>query len=231
MSIDPVPRFLGDVTTAQRSAPGPLIPTDSSSSTVVLSTLAIPFSPVTSVTAHGHVLCVGEGKVYEVHCHDVRTNAVTVLRVIRQPRPVTPEMRRNYVEEAVRAARLTGAARDRRIREIEGTGFPPVTAAYRRMKLDDRGRLWVQDEPDPGSPMQLWNVFANDGRHLGAIRLPRHFMLHSVLGDRMFTTHSNDNGSRILTVFSLGEGGTYPPHTWVKTQISSRLWRVWSGRG
>jgi hypothetical protein len=64
---------------------------------------------------------------------------------------------------------------------------PRHAPAFSRLLMDDEGTVWARSSTPPMSPdlAQNWQVFAPDGRWLGAISTPESLRVHDLRSDRL----------------------------------------------
>lgn len=139
-------------------------------------TSALPFPPAYSTLAmqDGFLVGVGTDRDIRVYASDG-----SLRRVIRELEPlpsVTPEHR----------------ALARRLREEAGNPlhddvpFPERFPGWTGLVLDDEGRIWAREFPEPAEERERWWIYAPEGRRLARVLLPARFTLSSVRGGRLF---------------------------------------------
>lgn len=135
---------------------------------------------------------VARGDRYEIRLHDASGELRTVIRRDVRARPVTDELRKRaldlFTEEASRAGAPPAMIRDLRDR-IPVADVLPVIGGVWHSAPD--GRLWVGlvgpgALSGPPSLIRGYDVYAPDGRYLGAVVSPRGFELHRVDGRLLY---------------------------------------------
>ena len=110
----------------------------------------------TTIAIHADRIYVANGETYEVRVHSFDGALVQIVRVREAPA--------TFSDADARAA-TTGRPIAR------GAQFrPPTHYAYRDVRIDALGRIWVQDHLHGGTPG--WTVFAAGGEMLGRVELP-----------------------------------------------------------
>ena len=92
---------------------------------------------------------------------------------------------------------------------LEAVPFAPVVPAIEDVVLDDRGRLWV-DVYVPGEPTRL-DIFDEEGRFLGPLRLPAPLRLEDVRGDLACGVLSEVSGQAAVTCYRVADGEARTP--------------------
>jgi hypothetical protein len=204
MSLDKEPRFLSDVAVAAPLPMGPMVRRQQPNGTVVIVRAAIPFNRVRSVAVVADRVCVAEGIRYEVRCHDIRTHAVSLLRMDRPAVRVTEAMKRLYTDATL--APLSGEQRSARASEIAAIGYAETLPPYGRVMSDDVGRLWIQDYRMPRASTQEWSVFRMDGTFVNRVAFPADLILLDIRGDRVLGWSRDGDGFAVAKTYTLGTG-------------------------
>jgi hypothetical protein len=140
----------------------------------ILTTLGVPFAPLGQIVARADGYCYGSAERYSIHCADPRGTLQRVIRLERDPVPVTNQM----VEQHFANALETDNPNRRRAltRLMSELPIPDHLPAFAAMLADADDNLWVQDYPQTGDEQpSVWRVFSPDGRPLGAIEMPARF--------------------------------------------------------
>ena len=137
------------------------------------------FGPTTSIDLHGSVITVGHGSAYELREFGLDG---TLTRLIRkwQPRiPVTPadvDSAMARLESQMAEANLPSGLLEAQRQRPVADSMP----AYRGVRRDPDGNLWVEEYRRPGDDVPQWSVFDPTGQFLGVVRGPPGFRLTDV---------------------------------------------------
>lgn len=141
----------------------------------IRTTLGVPFAPLGQIVTREDGYCYGSAEMYAIRCADARGVLQRIIRLERDPAPVTEQM----VEQYFAAALETDNANRRRALErlMRELPIPDHLPAFAAMLGDAEGNLWIQDYPRPGDEAEpsSWRVFGPDGRPLGSIEMPGRF--------------------------------------------------------
>ena len=55
--------------------------------------------------------------------------------------------------------------------------------AYRSIRADREGRIWLEDSRGPGDETRWWTVFSPEGHALGRVRMPDGFTVFEIGSD------------------------------------------------
>ena len=136
---------------------------------------ASDYGPITrevSVIAAGDAVYVGEGRRYEVRRLGPGGRTQQILRVRVPPRPVDAADFRARLEMTIPAS-VQGPQREAQLAQLASMPKPESWPAYRAVRVDPRGRLWIEAyETDPDAPAH-WTVFDASLRPVGRLTLPR----------------------------------------------------------
>ena len=113
---------------------------------------------------------VTEGDAYSINAYDASGRLRRIIRLDREPRPVTDEVR------AAHEARL----REETPPENEGrlsVPYPAHLPAFEWLHADSEGNIWARQQSyggdgRPDLDTHEFFIFGADGRHLGLIELP-----------------------------------------------------------
>lgn len=131
----------------------------------------VPFTVPPAFAVAGDAIHAGSGRSYEVRRYDPHTRRLArLIRLEREPRPVTGADLDRFIERAVERA---DPGRGPALRESYAEVPPPdVMPAYRDLLVDRAGLLWVADYRAHGGEPRRWTVFDPDGRVLGTVDTP-----------------------------------------------------------
>jgi hypothetical protein len=143
----------------------------------------LPFGRKGQAAVHGNTLYIGDAQTFTVRAYDPEGHSLGTVERTIEPRPVTPEdIRRSE------AARLEQMSEPEAIERTEALHaqipYPERMPAYRSLRTDRSGNLWVEGyEPDPNTPSR-WTVLAPDGEVLAdRVGMPAGFEPHWIEED------------------------------------------------
>ncbi len=106
---------------------------------------------------------------------EVRDTAGALRMLVRRPLPrraVTDEMVAAYIENRMEGAPDDQAERARWRQQLEEAPAADSLPAYRLIRTDAAGMIWVQEYYDSGADTAAWSVFDRDGRWIGDVAIP-----------------------------------------------------------
>ena len=117
---------------------------------------------------------VTEGDAYSINAYDASGRLRRIIRLDREPRPVTDEVR------AAHEARLreeTPPENEERLRRRLSVPYPAHLPAFEWLHADSEGNIWARQQSyggdgRPDLDTHEFFIFGADGRHLGLIELP-----------------------------------------------------------
>lgn len=163
--------------------------------------MAAPFGRITSVRPSGMSVIVGEGVTYEFRVLSADGRLQRIVRAAREPFPVTADDIKSFKSQQLDG--LEGSARAVRAAALEGLSFPKRMPAYRRLEIDDQGRVWAEDFVRSQDPDAVWTVFGQDGKLLGTVRLPKDARLLSVGRGHVVLRMADSDGFVKVSVWGL----------------------------
>ena len=117
---------------------------------------------------------LGWNDSYEIGSYSRTGKLLQLTRLNMSGRPLTADMIETYTAE--RVAGVRGESRRRRLEEyLSANPWPENLPAFREIRIDRRGNLWVEDYPAPGTSMNFWSVFDVEGFFLGRVTMPAEF--------------------------------------------------------
>jgi len=150
-----------------------------------------PFGKETVMDVFGGCFYFGSADTYEVGRYSKDGTLEMLVRRDQEPRPVTESDIASYVAQELEDIEDDNALRDKRdtFEEMPSPDFMP---AYRGIKLDDVGNLWVQEfDPDEDAP-SVWTVFDPEGQLLGPVTLAAGFEVNQIGDDFLLGVWRDD---------------------------------------
>ena len=126
---------------------------------------------------------VTEGDAYSINAYDASGRLRRIIRLDREPRPVTDEVR------AAHEARLreeTPPENAEWLRRRLTVPYPAHLPAFEWLHADSEGNVWARqrrygaDDGMAGADMYESFIFGADGRHLGMIELPAGLEIYQI---------------------------------------------------
>ena len=148
---------------------------------------------------------VTEGEAYSIHAHDASGRPRRIIRLAREPRPVTDGVRAAH-EDQLRerfsrpGGRVEGGSRDEALRRALSAPYPSHLPTFQGLHVDPEGTVWALQRPyrtaDGGeeTAMNEFFVFHADGRHLGVVELPAKLRVLQIGTDFILAAVSDDLG-------------------------------------
>jgi hypothetical protein len=167
---------------------------------------AVPFTPDVRTAVAGFEVFIGDGSTFRI---DVRAHDGTLRRSIRLLEPNPPLAEADI--EAWKTMRRGWARNDDQRawaeRIIAEMPFPDVKPAFSGLIVDSGGNLWVErytlDRDNPSH----WAVFDAEGRYLGDVETPAHFIVRVIGDDWMLGVQWNEEDVEFVRVYHLDRAG------------------------
>ena len=115
---------------------------------------------------------------YSIDEYDNGGRLRRIIRLAREPRPVTEEIKAAYeagIRERIMApgAPVEGLSAEEILAEMLAGPYPPHLPTFERLLVDPEGNLWAREFPyGTDEDTNEYFVFSADGRHLGVVELP-----------------------------------------------------------
>jgi hypothetical protein len=176
------------------------IPSTSASGRAMMSQVGYPqpFGRVTSALVSGTEFLVAEGSTYELRTYAPNGALKRIVRLQSPRMPVSSADRATYIRELV--ASSAPEQRENTARLLADASFPTSRPAFGAVRVDDKGRLWVEDFPFPADSARRWTVFGADGRALTRIAVPAELRVVDIGGDYVVGLRKDDMGRELVVV-------------------------------
>lgn len=134
-----------------------------------------PLGKDSHATVSSNRLYFGSQDTFEIEAVDPEGVIRTLVRVMEDPHPVTPEAWDLYVDEDIhRIPRDEENERRRRRFWQDAEQYRPATfPAHGLLKADALDHLWVEEYRMVGEETHIWSVFDPKGARLARVTLPR----------------------------------------------------------
>jgi hypothetical protein len=144
----------------------------------------------------------GSADLYEIEVYRSGLGLERLIRLMRQPREVTPAVveakKREELEAAPDAERRRGV--ERRFADLSPPEFLP---AYYGFQLDAVGVLWVEEYRLPGEVGSRWNLFDREGRWLTTIELPARLRVLEIGAEHLLGVWRDELDVEYLRVYGV----------------------------
>ncbi|HUE97046.1 MAG TPA: hypothetical protein VMN39_10320 [Longimicrobiaceae bacterium] len=163
-----------------------------------------PFAKVPSTWVQAGRFYYGSGDRYEIAVYGLDGALVELVRKAVPNRPVTPAMR-EADQERRRAAASTRTEPKTRPAGDE-LPYPDSLPAFRQLRLDREGWLWVQDYGLPGEMLSSWSVFDPAGRWVTDLQLPTRWRILDIGPDYILALMRDEMDVESVHKFGLVRG-------------------------
>jgi hypothetical protein len=164
----------------------------------------VPFTATPVIAVGDSLLYHGRGDRYEIEVYSLQGVLQRLIRLHREPEPVTPEDIQRYRD--IELAATSEEARPVYQITLNEIPFAPTKPSYAKLLLDEIGRLWVQDFTLAGEP-QLWRLFSQEGAYLGELLIPDGFTVFEVGSDYVLGRTTDDLGVHRVELWEIIEDG------------------------
>lgn len=144
---------------------------------------------------------VGTQDTYQIESYDMQGRLTAIVRVVREPRPVTAEIIERYVR-----GRLSGVherERAQRERQLAALPYPDTMPAYGAILVDSEENLWVAEYVPFGDETPTWTVFDSDHRMLGRVETPQGLAIHQIGTDFVIGSYRDEEDAYHIRVYLL----------------------------
>jgi hypothetical protein len=162
-----------------------------------------PFSASFVASPNGDRFYYGDTERYEIAVYDTSGTVRTLIRRPGSRRPVTPRLIDQHRQRQLGLAGNDPVRRRDTERHLEATPFPDSLPAYRRLRIDREGMMWVQEYDLPGATSVSWSVFASDGRWITDVAVPVKWRIVDIGRDYILTVESDELGVERVRMYAL----------------------------
>lgn len=147
------------------------------------------FQPSFSVAVGNGGYHVTEGNSYSIDAYDANGRLARIIRLGREPRPVTDEVKAAYEAELREELlgygdRLEGGSPDEAIERRLSIPYPPHLPTFESLHVDPEGNIWARQERyGAADDTDEFFVFAADGRYLGIVEVPANLWVFQIGSD------------------------------------------------
>ena len=151
--------------------------------------LGFHFQPHFNMTPGPDGYFATDGVAYSIDQYDVSGGLRRIIRLAREPQPVTDKIKADFearTRELIMApgAPIEGGSPEEVLEMMLAGPYPSHLPAFFRLFVDAEGNLWAHRYPhDMNADMHEYSVFASDGRHLGVVELPASLWVYQIGAD------------------------------------------------
>ena len=166
-----------------------------------------PFGHKTAFAAASDRFYVADNESYEIRVYSSEGRLHSIIRLDQEPLDLTEEHFSAFKDSTI-AAQVDDFGRFQ-MRELF-RHMPPLRehlpAFAANIAVDAEQNLWVQQYPSAHDNAADWNVFGNDGRLLGTVRLPRGVDVLSIGTDYIIGLRRDEWHVEYVELFGLHKG-------------------------
>ena len=169
------------------------------------------FQPSLEIVMGPEGYFVTEGDSYSIRAYDANGRLRRIIRLAREPRPVTDEARaanENEIRDRILGFgdRLEGGSPDEVIERALSAPYPPHLPTFEWLHVDPEGNIWAgQRRYGAGDDMNEFFVFAGDGRYLGIVEVPAKLSVLQVGADFILGQFSDDLDVEYVHLYRIGK--------------------------
>ena len=166
----------------------------------------LAFSPVISAAIAVDRIYVGQADRYEVRVHDPSGALEMIIRNSRPPEPIDREVIA-ALEEERDAQRRAATERAFEPARPASASVPEVFPAFRGLRTDAAGNLWVRRYALEDEPVQEWDVYDTGGRWIAVFSGPSHFRIREITGESVLGVYVDELDVQTVRRYRLNKNG------------------------
>lgn len=169
------------------------------------------FQPSPQVAMGPEGFFVTEGDSYSIGRYDVSGRPIGIIRLAREPRPITDEVRaanENEIRDRILGFgdRVEGGSPEELIQRALSASYPPHLPTFESLYVDPEGNIWAgQRRYGPSDNMTDFFVFAKDGRYLGIVEMPAKLSVLQIGSDFILAQLSDDLDVHYVHLYRIGK--------------------------
>ena len=163
----------------------------------------VPFGKPMAVWADSTGFYYGSGDRFEISAYHPSGELRMIVRRDAPLRPITDEDEEEYIQEQMRGAPEEPEVRRAWEVTLRAAPFPDSLPAYRRIRTDRLGNLWVQEFDLPNEPEITWHVFDSRGLWLSIVRVPENWQIQDIGRDYILVITTNEMDVEVVQLFEL----------------------------
>lgn len=166
----------------------------------------VPFGKPMAVWADSTGFYYGSGESFEIVAYEPTGELRMIVRRLGARRPVTDIDAEEYVEEQMQNAPQEPDVRRAWEVTLRAAPFPDSLPAYRRIRTDRVGHLWVQEFDLPSEPDVTWHVFDPRGVWVSDVRVPKSWLIQDIGRDYVVAVTTDELDVEVVQLFQLDRG-------------------------
>jgi len=169
------------------------------------------FQPSPQIAMGPEGFFVTEGDSYSIGAYGASGQPIGIIRLAREPRPITEEVRavnENEIRDRILGFgdRLEGGSPEELIERALSAPYPPHLPTFESLHVDPEGNIWAgQRRYGAGDDMTDFFVFAGDGRYLGIVEVPARLSVLQVGTDFILAQSSDDLDVQYVLLYRIGK--------------------------
>jgi hypothetical protein len=163
-----------------------------------------PFAAVSAFDAMDNEIYYGFPSTFRIDVYDTVGSLKRSIRRSEGDRVLTGDIIDGYKASRVADA-PAGSEADWR-RALDQEFYPELFPAFRTIRKDRVGHLWVQAYPIPGRDSVPWSVFDQSGSWIADLNLPSGFDVHEIGPDWILGSAQNDLDVERIVLLGLKRG-------------------------
>jgi hypothetical protein len=163
----------------------------------------VPFGKPMATWADATGFYYGSGERYEVLAYQPSGALRMIVRRDGPLRAISDEDAEAYIQEQMRSAPAEPDVRRAWESTLRAAPYPDSLPAYRRLRTDRAGNLWVQDYDLPTEQEVAWHVFDARGAWLAAVRLPKRWQIQDIGKDYLLVLTRNEMDVETIQLYGL----------------------------
>jgi hypothetical protein len=163
-----------------------------------------PFGTSSYHAGFGNKIFVGENSGYEIRTFDTSGVLQRIIRKTHTPELINAEHRSQFLE-TLRGdlENMPPTIRSAQEAVLEEIPFPESFPAFKGLRLDSDGNLWVRDYPLPGTAASSYMVFDGKGHLLGPVHLPHSFTPFDIGNDYILGRYKDPDDVEYIHLYEL----------------------------
>jgi len=162
-----------------------------------------PFARPPAAWNDSNRLYYGSADRFEIAIYELPGALKLLIRRDAPRRAVTDAIIASYIAERMQEAPQDPAMRREWENSLRQSPYPDSLPAYRRIRVDRAGALWVQDYDVPAEQDVAWHVFDRAGRMLSSVTLPRAWQIQDIGRDYVLVLARNELDVQVVRMYGL----------------------------
>ena len=169
------------------------------------------FQPSLRIATGPKGFFVTEGDSYSISAYDASGQLRRIIRLAREPRPITEEARganENEIRNRILGFgnRLEGGSPEEVIERVLSAPYPTHLPTFEWLHVDPEGNVWAgRRRYGARDDMDEFFVFAEDGRYLGIVEVPAKLSVLQIGTDFILAQSSDDLDVQYVHLYRIGK--------------------------